>query len=304
MTNAGRRMAATDSTGKPQATNIGSTEYVRFIILTYARAGSTMLASSLNSSPNIICFRELFNPIMDGIGYHVEGYDNSSAEDRVLRNEDLRKFLRERIFCQHPKAIRAVGFKMPHVHFSSFPGLLEGLVEDTELRVLHLRRRNLLRMLVSLRIAQRTGGWSEDRKATLASKFRLSNVPGAARHPLMATNRLWRFLRPREPAWKSLRVPLTLSETECREFFKEIERDSDYYDGLFHEHPQLTLYFEDLLKDRRAVFNRVQSFLDLKPRPLAVTTRRQNPEPLRDLIANYDELYAAFKDSPEAAYFD
>jgi hypothetical protein len=286
------------------AGDASSADYARFIILTRARTGSTMLAASLNSSPDIICFRELFNPIMRGIGYYVDGYDNSSAEDLALRNEDFKQFLHERIFCPRPQEVRAVGFKMPHGHFQWFPGLLEWMVEDRDLKVLHLQRRNLLRMLVSLRIAQRTGGWSEDRRGTLLSKFRPSNAPGAIRHPLRATRRLWRFMFPKEPAWKSRRGSLTLSEQECRDFFAEVEGDSQHYGGLFGEHPQLTLYYEDLTDHRGRVFEEAQSFLGLKPRPLAVTTRRQNPESLRELIANYDELYAAFKDGPEAAFFD
>ncbi len=42
----------------------------------------------------------------------------------------------------------------------------------------------------------------------------------------------------------------------------------------------------------------------MEPKRLTVRLRRQNPEPLRELIENYDELYAAFKDSPHAAFFD
>jgi hypothetical protein len=290
--------------GKRQPVEAGSNDYVRFIILCYARVGSTMLAASLNSSPNIICFRELFNPIMKGIGFYVDGYDNSSAQDRELRDRDLREFLRQRIFCPHPNEIRAVGFKMPHGHFEWFPSLLEWLIEDKDLHVLHLTRRNLLRMLVSLRIAQRTGGWSEDKKTTLLRKFRPSNAPRAARHPLVAINRLRRFIWPKEPAWKALRTPLTLSEEECRDFFAQAERDSAYYDDRFREHPRLNLHYEDLQRNRADAFNQAQSFLGLKPRSLSVTTRRQNPEPLRELIANYDELYAAFKGTKEAAFFD
>jgi hypothetical protein len=289
---------------RPEAAGAGSTDYVRFIILSSPRVGSNMLASALNSSRDIICFRELFNAFSGFIDFSVEGYDNSSADDRALRNRDFKEFLQQRIFCEHPEGIRAVGFKMPYVHFRFYPGLLEWLVADTGLRVLQLRRRNLLRMLVSLRIAQRTGGWADDRKGTLRSKLRPSNAVRAVRHPLRAADRLRRFIWPKEPAWKSLRGPVTLSEKECRDFFAEVERDSEHYGRLFGEHPRLSIYYEDLTEDRGRVFEEVQSFLGLKPRSLAATTRRQNPEPLPELIANYDEQYAAFKDGPEAAFFD
>ena len=38
--------------------------------------------------------------------------------------------------------------------------------------------------------------------------------------------------------------------------------------------------------------------------PLTVSLRKQNPEPLRELVENFDELYDAFKHAPEAAYFE
>ena len=113
-----------------------------------------------------------------------------------------------------------------------------------------------------------------------------------------------RFIFPKEPAWKALRAPATLSEGECRDFFAEIERDSAHYGHLFREHPRLTLFYEELVKERKRAFNEAQSFLGVKPRGLGIITRRQNPEPLRELIANHDELYEAFKDTAEAAFFD
>jgi hypothetical protein len=66
----------------------------------------------------------------------------------------------------------------------------------------------------------------------------------------------------------------------------------------------LAVFYEDLVDRREDVLREVQSFLGIEPRPLTVTLRKQNPEPLRELVENYDELYAAFKDTPEAALFN
>lgn len=262
-----------------------------------------MLASSLNGNPNIICFRELFNPLMDGIGFHVEGYDNGSKEDLELRNRDFREFLERRVFCDHASATASVGFKAPYAHLRLFKALQEWLVDDTEIQVIHLKRRNLLRMFVSLEIARKTGGWAEDRKRTLRSKFRLSNVPGTARHPLRTMKRLYKFFRPPEPEWKSRRVPLALTRQQCVDFFEETNRDAAYFEYRFRNHPILTVHYEDLLDNRTQTLARVQSFLGVNSRRLEPTTRRQNPEPLHELIDNYDELRAEFRDTPQAAFF-
>jgi hypothetical protein len=48
----------------------------------------------------------------------------------------------------------------------------------------------------------------------------------------------------------------------------------------------------------------VQRLLGLEPRPLIVSVRQQNPEPLRELIENYDELRGSFAGLPEAAFFE
>jgi hypothetical protein len=291
-------MTSTDSVGAR------SSDYVRFIILSGPRVGSNMLASALNSSPHIVCFRELFNAFSGFIGFHVDGYDNLSAEDRELRNRDFAEFLDRRIFYAHPEGTRAVGFKMPYPHFRFFSGLEEWLVGDGGLRVLHLKRRNLLRMLVSLQIAKATRGWADEQKGTLAGKLTLANAARAARHPLRAAGRLRALLRPQEPRWKSRRAPVVLTAADCREFFAEVQRDSAHYEGIFREHPLLTLYYEDLVEEGSNVFDEAQSFLGVEPGRLAASTRRQNPEPLRELIGNYDELYRAFKHAPERAYFD
>lgn len=48
----------------------------------------------------------------------------------------------------------------------------------------------------------------------------------------------------------------------------------------------------------------MQSFLGLTPVTLKIKTARQNPEPLAELIANYDELRDAFQGTEYEAYLD
>jgi hypothetical protein len=48
----------------------------------------------------------------------------------------------------------------------------------------------------------------------------------------------------------------------------------------------------------------VQIFAGVEPMPLSLELQRQNPEPLSELIANYDELRAAFAGTPWSAFFE
>ena len=259
-----------------------------------------MLVQALQSSPNIRCFRELFNWQQNFIDFQMGGYDNFSEQDRARRERDPIRFLQERIFCQHPEEIRAVGFKLLYPHVWGFPGLLKHLVEDTEIRVLHLQRRNSLRALVSLKIAQTTGVWLErgEPKPTLTGVLR------APRHPLRAAARLATLLRLAKRARKAPRVRVTVSEEELFKFIIQAELTARHFEELFREHPKLTVFYEEILDRRNEVFRRAQAFLGVEPAPLTVGLRRQNPYPLRKLIENYDELYEAYRATPHAALFE
>jgi hypothetical protein len=178
-----------------------STDYTRFIILSDARTGSNLVQQALNSHPNIVCFREIFNLRPDYIDYDVERWHPMSAEDLELRAADPGAFLSKRIFCEHESGIRAVGFKFHYGHFWFHEKLLPALTEDTGLRVVHLQRRNQLRTLVSLRVVEQTGMWLEHdaakrRRKTLAEKLTWSNLVKAARDPGHAAVRVRDFLAP------------------------------------------------------------------------------------------------------------
>jgi hypothetical protein len=286
-----------------------STATTRFVLLGKGRTGSTMLIEALNSHPDITCFGAIFNRQVDFIDYSVDGYDNDSDDDRALRDSDAPAFLRQRVFNAPSEMSAAVGFKYRYGQANAFPGLLDELLSDRDLRVLHLQRRNLLRSMVSGRIAQRTGAWFQQPRVHPRSRrlprLSIANAGRALRNPTGAARRLSAIARPEQAsAWKRRRQPITLSIEECLTEFQTIERQALEYDRLFSRHPKIAVHYEDFLDDRKAAFDRIQDFLGVAPRPLRVTLQRQNPEPLRTLLANYHELYEAFKDTPARAYFD
>lgn len=274
--------------------------YRRFMILSGPRTGSHMLAQALNSSPAIVCFREVYNGRLDFIQYGVEGYDDFSEADIALRKSDPVRFLHERIFREHPGDVRAVGFKFHYGHQWDFPGILEELTGDRELHVLELRRRNVIRMLVSLKLAETTGVWLQDS----TSKLTPMNLARAVRHPIKAARRVQRMLSRATPESAPSEGPkLSLTVEECFTFMVQTEERYKNFERLFDGHPMLQLFYEDMVDEREAVLAEAQEFLGVTPAPLEVTLQQQNPQPLSELIANYDELRAAYKDTPQAAYF-
>jgi Sulfotransferase family len=283
------------------ASIIPQTPYVRFIVLSGQRTGSHMLAQALNSHPRIVCFREAFNLRLDFVPFGVEGYDDHSSSDYTLRKQDPLRFLDERIFCEHPADIQAVGFKLHYAHHWDAPPTLERITNDRELRVVHLRRRNAVRSLVSLKLAETTDVWVQEDSQTISRK----NLVRAARHPLKALNRVARSLRRR----KLEQVPaavrrVTIAPEECYEHLVKNAIITTSYEERFAAHETFDVFYEDLTDAFDETLRDVQEFLRVTPARLTVSMQRQNPEPLRDLVANYDELRNAFRSSEYAPMFD
>jgi hypothetical protein len=279
-----------------------TSDYVRFIITGDARTGSNMLVGALNTNPTIRCFREVFHYWMDYIDYYVDGFDPHDREELELRQTDPVRFLQQRIFCHQPDQYMAVGFKYLYGHFWGFDRLTEHLKQDLELRVIHLKRRNWLRSLGSVRIAEASGRWLELEGTPERGKRPMHvRAASAALHPsrvLRAARR--RFLAPARPP----KPQLTLSLEDCEQWFNRTRWEVSRVDEMFENHPRLDVDYEDMLMSRDEVFASVQRFLGQQPVRLDVTTRRQNPEPLSQLIANYEELRAAFAGTQYAAFFE
>jgi hypothetical protein len=270
---------------------------VRFILLGDARTGSNLLQGALNSNPEVRCFREIFHNEHTTIDYAVAGFDGTDEADIALRAADPARFMRERIFGAYAEGVRAVGFKYLYGHFWGSDALTEAIAGDEAIRVVHLKRRNQLRRYVSLRMAEATGRWLDEAPvrppgvASLVERLRRRGIALARRAGFPARKR---------PA----RPRLRLTREECLKGFAENEREVARIGAMFDAHPQLTLWYEDILRGRDEAFGRVQRFLGVEPVRLAVTLRRQNPEPLRDIIENYDELRAALADTPYASCFE
>ncbi len=114
--------------------------YRRFMVLTRSRTGSNMLISCLGSHPAIHAEGEIFQRL------------NGRTSEEIL----------DALFDDRPRRIRAVGFKLFYYHPLDDPhaDLWQILRAMRELHVIHLRRRNLLRTLVSRKIAGVRDVWS------------------------------------------------------------------------------------------------------------------------------------------------
>jgi LPS sulfotransferase NodH len=146
-----------------------------FVVIAHGRSGSTMLSLALAGHPNVAMFLELFHrdPTDRKRFFRADECRwNALLQRTIVRrnarvfseSEDPEAFLRSSVFySRHSKRIRAIGFKLLH-NFSVLGAASErlwGYVKSNKtLRVIHLRRRDLVAAFVSHEVARVTGTWT------------------------------------------------------------------------------------------------------------------------------------------------
>lgn len=89
----------------------------------------------------------------------------------------------------------------------------------------------------------------------------------------------------------------------CEWHFNKISRHEKYYDDFFAHHKKIEVFYEDLVAQPTLVGSQILDFLGMPDRPLRSKVIKQNTRPLKDVIANYDELKVYFADTLWGQYF-
>lgn len=229
----------------------------RFVILAQPRSGSNMLCSLLDSHPRVLCHHELFNP--RGIFTALDQRGTGLATTPLHeRDHDPVGFL-ERVWADAP-GVLAVGLKMTRrQHHAAF----EHLLQDPLVTKVVLRRRGRLRRFVSLCIAEQLDRW----------EVYQGEPPLTGRRPVhVSPDALWACID-QEAAYHHA-IDATLSDTG---------------------QTAVRVVYEDLLEP--AGHRALLCAMGLPNAPLRARSVRQNPEPLRALIANHAALARALRDT-------
>ena len=232
---------------------VGHRDFVRFIVLARSRTGSNLVISSLNSHPQVRCDGEILNKL------------NGRRFEKVLSHT----------FGKQPSFIRARGFKIFYYHPQDDPTcrLWDTLESMRDLHVIHLKRTNILRTIISRKIAARKGAW------TSLSEQRHKQVGKA-------------------------QLKVTFTVQELREGFQQTRSWEENWDERFKHHAHLNISYEDITQRRAEQFQAMFSFLGVSPRETVSDLQRQNPQDMRSLVDNYDELKIAFADTKWARFFE
>ena len=163
-------------------------------------------------------------------------------------------------FGMKPEHIKHVGFKIFYYHplDSRSQDMWTYLVSDKSIKVIHLQRENLLRVYVSRLIAGKTDIWK--------------NESGG-----------------KEITSKKVKV----DTDEMLVDFKKTQSMIKKANGLFASHSTINISYESLASDKEREMAKVFNFLNVPNQNVASSLKQQNPEKLKDLIINYDDVKGA-----------
>ena len=253
---------------------LGHCDFGRFVVLSQPRSGSNLIVRLLQSHPNIDCFGEVLG---DRI-YWSKRVGSQHPALYAMRGHDPAGFVERHVWYPHPRAIRAVGFKLLYSQAGFRPasdgrglvseGIVERLLALPGLSVINLVRRNSLRKLLSLKKSRITG------------------------QDIALKKEDWRD----DP-------PAHLTIGECEAFFRQQEAHAIFIRQKFLASRFMEIFYEDTLRDRQAETDRICGFLGVPKMRLVVGTHRQSHMPLMQRVLNFDELSQHFKETRWSHFF-
>jgi LPS sulfotransferase NodH len=227
---------------------------IRAMVLSTQRSGSTFLVECLDSHPAIRCAGEILN------GQTDEGLPAPRGRTKYLvkaariarRGAWLPHYRLERFYGVADARVRC--FKAMYNQLRR-PLVLRYLLDHREIRVIHLVRHNLLKVYVSNLLMQK-------------------------RRVLQATG-------PEPTVW--IRVDPEKAIAAMRSATARYR----HFETLFARHARLPLTYEGLFDGSRlqaATCREICDFLGVERRPMQSGIVKLNPNSLRDMVTNYDEL--------------
>jgi len=245
----------------------------KFLIVTQPRSGAAWFMSCLNSHPQIYCprlptlfskhnlspikwFKPHFLTVDKSISPYYK-YRSSSFKRQIAhrfnRDKLMYDFLSDLYAERHD--VKAVGYKVNYSQIKKYRVTISW-IEQNDVKIIHLVRDNLLKRLVSHKIAR-------------------------ARNLMHSTQ-----------AVKPIKV--RIDPKNLTEHLRKRQIRFDNYRKLFIEVlavPFLEVSYESLLADHDAATRKVLTFLGIdKFMPLTSELVKVNPDSLEDIIENYSEV--------------
>jgi hypothetical protein len=226
----------------------------RFVIFTSGRSGSNFFLSVINQHPSIYCFSELFHPDKIWVGEDCEVGRLGGSWAYAFRQCFPRTFILTIWMRNRNKDW--TGFKYIWFHT---PKIRDSVLLNEKIKKVLLTRRNILRTEISRQIADETNEWiKHDGKATCTQvRFDLDKF------------------------WRHHERTLHQIETLKRELNDR-------------KQPYIEIFFEDLAGENRdPVLAEFCRQMEIEPWTFDVadvSTKRQNPFTLPEILLNFEEV--------------
>ena len=242
-------------------TSSSKTGRTRAVILTTQRTGSTFLVECLDSHPQVECASEILIGAADRPSPEYRGRFKRVAKiARVFRSGAWRPSHRmERFYTEGTAPVRV--FKVMYNQLAH-PVASRYLQQHEEIRVLHLRRHNLLKVHVS--------------KLLMPKRARVQVF-----EPVAA-------------------VQIHVDPAEAIASMQAARALYSRYDEFFARHPRLPIAYEELIDGNQLQADtaaKVCDFLGIELQAMHSRIVKLNPESLREMVTNYDELADAVRRS-------
>lgn len=246
----------------------GHKDYDRFIILGRSRSGSNFLRGLLDSHSQLAVLGEIFQT-QRKIGWSYPGYVQTRRNYSLFLSDPI-KFLETKVYKKFPRQITAVGFKIFYYHAQTenWKPVWDYLLAQKSMKVIHIKRRNILRTHLSRKLAALESTW----------------VNTAGR--------------------QDVHNSLSLDYEDCLKDFIQTRQWEEDYDQLFADHPITEAIYEDLASDYAGEMKLLQGFLNVQPEQVKPQTFKQSNLPLSQAISNYAELKARFSGTPWESFFE
>lgn len=244
----------------------------RFILLAHARSGSNLVAYSLAAHSQVAMLSEVLSQWPNVRQRCAKGPRHSASyEDGA----DGARFLDEKVFLHHaPRGVQHCGFKIFYDHARFTPAVKTAwdyILENRDIRIVHLKRRDFLASKVSLDVALKTGQWL------------LENNHDGARH---------------------LVPPFTADPADYEYHFNQLHAAQSWAAGAFAHHNVMEIEYErDLFDAFPATMARVFAFLGLDPETPQIRLQKQASHSPAEQLTNFAELREHFRHSIYEQFF-
>ncbi|MDY6876428.1 MAG: sulfotransferase [Chloroflexota bacterium] len=238
----------------------------KFIVLAARRSGVTLLLDSLNSHPQIQCYKGVFtttnrlkffefdNP--DSRFYKFRSASPKRQGDYVFRRKRLISTFLTELYTS-TAGVKAVGVRLSYIQAKKYPEVLEWALEN-DVGIIHLVRKNSLKAIVSHFSARKRG----------------------LHHSTL----------------KAERVTIRLSPLRLKRRLTRLTRQIEKYNAMLADKRHIKVYYETFTANRDTEIRRILGFLEVDQSvPLTSDLIKLNPDSLENILENYEAITRAFK---------